>query len=249
MRTTSAIAITGLLSSQLLTGCFPGGCGAPSDPTNVPSYSLTGRAATTTAGTIDGVAAASDGLWVLESGASTSALVEYDLTGATERARIALGADAYFGVAWDGAHLWIGDHTPSGTIAIEMDPASGTMLHTLALPEAASDLGWKDGSLIAVEGVGDIEMYDVTTGNLTTSVQVQQLSAVDSVAYHPGEFWISQPGGTALVYADDGILAAKVEDAAFRQSVHMAFVGESLVIANGSELDWYDVSRPSAPPL
>src|SRR5690349_3127670 len=104
MRILKALSLlsAGLVASSSLAGCFlPGGCGAPADPTNVQSFVLTPSSAATAPATIEGIASAPDGIWLLEHGAAYS-LVELDRVGGTEKRHIALDTTYAFGLAWDG---------------------------------------------------------------------------------------------------------------------------------------------------
>ena len=246
MRTNRAILGTGLVTAHLLGGCVPFGCGAPSDPTNVPSYTLTLESAATAPAEVDGIAAASDGVWMLETATDGGhALVEYDRPGGVEQRRIALGADPVFGLASDGTGLWYGRTHGGAWLADRIDLASGAQTAEVQLPQGSSDLAWDGTYVVAVMGEGAIEHIDPATSAVEASVPVQQLHAVTIVAVDGDETWVVEPGNFGLVYGSDGILAAKVTSVAFETVAHVAFVGGKLVVASGTDLEIYTIDRPA----
>jgi sugar lactone lactonase YvrE len=249
MRTKSAAAVlgAGLVAMNTMTGCipFPGGCGGV-DPVSVAAFQLTAASAATAPAEIDGIAAAPDGVWMLENDSVSRTLVEYDRPGGVEQRRIALAASEAFGLAWDGTALWVGTRGAAGAAAWRIDPASGARLATIALPNTSADLAWNGTDLIVVEGLGAFDEYEPATGKLAASVPVRQLDSVFAVAYHDGETWVAQPvGGTALVYDATGTLLATVPTDAFQTTsqAHMTFVGEDLVVARGTDLSTYAIDR------
>ncbi|HTJ41989.1 MAG TPA: hypothetical protein VL463_07815 [Kofleriaceae bacterium] len=249
MQTIKALAVLSA-GSLLFTGCVPFGCGAPADPTDVQAFVLTASGTATAPETIEGIAAAPDGVWLLELG-NTYELVELDRVGGIEKRHIALDDRIAFGLAWDGTALWVGsrDFETGAATAKRIDPATGATLATIALPAAATDLAYDGTYLIVVQGLGDYEAYAPATGALASSVPVYQLDAVATVAYHDGETWVAQPGSTALIYDNGGTLFAKTSSDAFTAAgAHMTFVGDTLVIAQGSALHTYAVDR-TAPTL
>ncbi len=245
MRTNLAILGTGLVTAHLLGGCVPFGCGAPSDPTNVPTYALTLQSTAVAPAEVDGIAAEPDGVWLLETAADGGhALVEYDRPGGVEHRRIALGGDPVFGLAADGAALWYGRQHGDVSLADRIDLATGAQIAEGALPHGSVDLAWDGTYVVAVQGMGAIEHVDPATSAVEASVPVQQLSAVTTVAVDGYETWVAQPGSTALVYGSDGVLAAKVSSDAFSAPSHIAFVGDQLAVAQGTSIDLYAIDRP-----
>jgi hypothetical protein len=247
MRMTSAILVLSAGAATTWTaGCVPFGCGAPSDPTDVAIFALTPKASVTSAASVGGVAAAPDGVWMLEDGAS---LVEYDQVGGRELHRLVLDASDAFGLAWDGGALWVGTRQGGAASAWRIDPSTGAQLATLALPASATDLAWDGSELLVTQGVGDFEGYAPATGALVEAVPVHRLDRVDAVAHADGETWVAQSGNAnPLVYDPTGTLLAIVEVDAFPSGAHMAFVGGELVVAQGTSLRTYTIDRTVAPP-
>lgn len=231
-------------AAGLLSGCLPlGGCGG-ADPTDVSTFQLAARGTVTSPLSIAGIAAAPDGVWLLEDGPEVRSLVEVDQVGGRELHRFVLDVSDAFGLAWDGTALWVGTRQGGIATALKVDPATGAVIANLALPAAASDLAWDGSDLLVVQGKGDVEMYDPRTGALVASVPVRRLDAVVTVASHDGETWVAQPGATALIYDATGTLLATVTSTgAFDARAHMAFVGEDLVVASGTSLATFSVQR------
>lgn len=244
MRTTSAIMLLSAgAAAGLLSGCLPiGGCGG-ADPTDVSTFQLTAAGTVTWPVSLGGIAAAPDGVWLLEDGPEVRSLVEVDHVGGRELHRFVLDATDAFGLAWDGAALWVGTRQGGTATALRIDATTGAVIGTVALPAAASDLAWDGSDLLVVQGLGDIEMYEPRSAKLVAAVPVRRLDAVVTVASHDGETWVAQPGDPALVYDATGTLLATVTSGAFDARVHMAFVGEDLIVATGTSLETFSVQR------
>jgi hypothetical protein len=249
MRNLVALVSAGA-AAQLLTGCLPFGCGAPSDPTNVATFALTLKATATSPLSIGGVAAAPDGVWMLEDGPEVRSLAEYDHVGGRELHRMVLDTSDAFGLAWDGTALWVGTRQAGAASAWRIDPSTGARLALVSLPTSATDLAWDGAELLVTQGVGDFEGYAPTSGALVEAVPVHRLDRVDTVAYADGETWVGQSGNNnPLVYDSTGTLLAIVETDAFPSSdAHMAFVGGDLVVVQGTSLRTYSIDRTVPPP-
>jgi hypothetical protein len=211
-------------------------------PPDAPEYHLKQRSTVVMTAPIAGVAAAPDGVWLLEEG-SAPAAVEYDHLGGRELRRMSTpGADP-FGLAWDGSALWIGNHGAPFAAAHRIDPASGAISSTLSLFSRTTDLAYDGTHLLDVMGDAGIEEIDVSDG-LVDLIRVHDLDAVESIAYHDGEIWVAQPGGRALVYDASGTLLAWSDSEAFDgPETHMGFVGDDLVVTRGSSVMTFAIAR------
>jgi hypothetical protein len=242
MRHLAALAAA-LATANLLTGCIlPGGCGI-GDPT-VPAYTVSRDSTSVAPPMLRGMAVAVDGVWMLEQTVGAAVAVEYDSPGGAEVRRVTVEGGTLAGLAWDGAHLWVGHRNGSTAYALELDPATGAQLAQIALPDGTTDLASIGTHLVAVQGLADIELIDPATGDLAGSIPVNQLDAVTSVAVHGNEIWIAQAGSTALVYGADGVLTATVTGTF---GGHMAFWGDELLLENGALIEEYSVIRPATP--
>jgi hypothetical protein len=244
MRHLAALAAALATSSQLAGCLLPGGCGAPSDPT-VPTYFLNPNTAAVAPAQVDGIAAAAGGgVWLLEASTDGShAIVRYDQAGGVEQQRITLGSDLVRGLAADGTTLWYGHHLSASVVhAEQIDTTTGATLASVDLPAGTTDLAWDGTDLVAVQGLAAIARIDPATGALDSSLPVQQLDTVLTVAIDGTDTWVTQPGSTALIYGSDGILTATVSSTAFDGTpAHMAFVDGQLLVAHGADIDSYFV--------
>lgn len=248
MKTTSAafLLLGAGLASELMTGCVPFGCGAPSDPTNIATFALSNAGVIPVGQAVHGIAYTPDGVWLATTGASGSSIDEYTTFGGSHVRGWPLPADPR-GVAFDGTELWVGE----GTSAQPVDPVSGPRATSIALPDAAEDLAWDDGLVIAA-GLADFEVVDPSTQQLVAAVPVHKLDSVSAVAYHDGETWIATVGGPILVYDATGtLLATASADAVAADGrtteLHLTFDGEALVIARGDVVYRYSIDRTVTP--
>ncbi len=267
MRTTSAVAMlgAGLVAANVMTGCVPFGCGI-ADPTDVSSYDLAVIGSSTlptaegeTPPAVMGMAAAPDGLWLLELSAGPGPvdyhyrLVEYDHPGGTvlHRFTLELGdVSGFGGLAWDGSSLWVGAHASTSSEAWKIDPTTGAMLTVVAMPIRTDDLTWNGSLLLVASGNGSFSGVDAATGKLEQAVPVNELSDVEEVTYQDGETWVTADQRGLLVYDATGTLiatATRVDSTSEASSIgeRMAFVGNDLIVARGATLYQVQVTRPA----
>lgn len=245
MKTTSVAMILGAgLAAELMTGCVPFGCGAPSDPTNTATFALTGAGTVQMSAPVHGLAYVPGGVWIATNGSIT----EQTALGGSTIHSFDLAGDVR-GVAWDGDRVWVGQ----GTEAVAVDPVLGPSGVSITLPSAAEDLAWYDGEgLMFAAGLAAFQIIDPNTQQIDVSVPVHKLDAVAAVAYHDGETWVAQAGGPILVYDASGVLlaTASADSVALdgrTTELHLAFDGETLVIARGDVVYRYAIDR-TAPP-
>jgi hypothetical protein len=247
MHTTSAVALlgAGLATATAMTGCVPFGCGGV-DPTDTMTFELTAAGQSAAPAGALGIAGAADGVWFLVPGDGGFTLIEYDPAALAETRRIAVDApgETEVGLAWDGAALWVG---LTGGEAWRIDPATGAVVATVALPAGTHDLAWDGARLLAVEDVASIDAIDPATGALVESLPVRQQDVVSAVAFHDSETWAASPANPLLVYDTTGTLMATATSDALAHGVggdeQLTFVGEDLLLLRGGQVYRYAVAR------
>jgi len=246
MHTTSALAIlgAGLAAATAMTGCVPFGCGGV-DPTDTMTFQLTGQGQSQAPTGALGIAGAADGVWFLVPGDDAFTLIELDPGLGSELHRLVVDAPAQTeaGLAWDGQALWVG---VAGEQAWRIDPATGAVLTTVAVPAGTHDLAWDGARLLAAEEVAGIDAIDPATGQVVESLPVRQQDVVSAVAFHDSETWTASPTNPLLVYDPTGTLMATATSDAIHGlggDEQLTFVGETLYLLRGGQVYRYAVAR------
>lgn len=143
-------------------------------------------------------------------------VVDYDGFAGLERARFTY-TDEYLpvvGLAWDGAHLWIGYDAmgPENAHVAELDATTGAVLKTMGTDGGVHDLGWDGSHLLYANLWNAVEVVDPATGAQVARLGVPEVedSTMRGVASWRGAIWVdAQMGNTLYGLAPDGHVVAQ----------------------------------------
>jgi hypothetical protein len=143
------------------------------------------------------------------------------------------------GLAWDGSSLWLGYYATGQSGLHEIDPSTGDVLATFAMPEWTYDIDWDGSHLVLISAFATASVLDPTSGAVLATHDVPFANATRGIACRDGHLWtISWTNDDIAILGADGVQVGYAHTDLYdtlgwwyESGLKMTFVGDRLALA------------------